>query len=588
MPTDSNYQNAPQTPRQRYLREWAALDSEYSTWKPRHQDLVDFFQPGRGRFELAQQNKGQRKDEHVVNDTGIDSENKLASAMDTGITSPAREWFRLTTSDPTLNEDTDVRDQLHDWQDVLFQLLGKSNFYQANRNLYLDLIGPATGLMFIEEDPEDRIRFIHCPIGTYRLAVDARGRVCKVIRRFSMTVRQIVEQFCTAPDGSIDLSIVSQRVRSAWEMDQKDSVWIDLLHVVEKRTARQHGKIDAKNKAWASCWLEYSGPESTSNADEMEMGLLKESGYDEQPFVAPRWSVVGEDAYGRGSPGWQSLGDCKALQAMEKGSAKLVAKIIDPPMNHPDALRNASTLPGAKNAIPQNSAVKVEPSVMIPPAAVEVTANEKRVLEHRVQRAHFADLLLVISNDERAQPQTAEEVRAKKEERLLQLGGVFARYADEALKIVINRVLQIAQRLGLIRPPPELASRIDLRVEFENPLVTAQRTIQIASVDRLIAMAANLRAIGRTDALDLLDVDEIMQSSADMLGVKPALLLSPDKVQKLRAQRAQQQATVQNGNAMVQAAPAVKQLSEADPENLQQVLQALGPNAAAQATNGGA
>jgi hypothetical protein len=581
------FTDPPQTERQRYLRDWYSLDQEYSTWKPVHEDIVDFFQPGRGRFELAQQNRGQRKDQNLVNDTGVDASNKLASAMDTGITSPAREWFRLTTSAPEVNEQDEIRQNLSDWQQILFQVLGKSNFYQTNRALYLDVIGPGVGVMFMDEDEDEYVRFVHCPIGQFRLATDARGRVSRIFRRFSMTVRQIVEEFCTNPDGSVDLSKVSQRVKDAYGRMELDSVWVDIIHVVEKREKRERGQIGSKSKPWASCWLEWNGP-GEQRADDYQ-GLLKESGYDEQPFVAPRWSVVGEDAYGRASPGWQCLGDARALQAMERGSAKIVAKLGDPALNVPDALRNASTLPGAKNHVPNGAAFKIEPTYAIPPEAVTVTAQEKRVFEGRINRGHFADLLLMISNDERGQPATAEEVRAKKEERLLQLGGVFARYAEEALRIVIDRVFRILQRRGLIkRPQGDVGAALDLRIEFENPLVTAQRTIQLASIERLVATAANISTAGRQDVLELLDVDEIMRTTAGMLGVTPKLLRNQKEVDKVRAARQQQQQAQQQGEAMTKAAPALKQLSETDPEKMRQLVQQFGPNAAAQATGSGA
>jgi hypothetical protein len=71
--------------------------------------------------------------------------------------------------------------------------------------------------------------------------------------------------------------------------------------------------------------------------------------------VAPRWNSLGKDAYGKDSPGWKVLGDVKGLQAWEIGGAKALALILDPPMNRPADLADASLMPGAMNPLSGNS-----------------------------------------------------------------------------------------------------------------------------------------------------------------------------------------------------------------------------------------
>jgi len=575
-----------QTPRMRYLKQFGTLDIEWLTWKPRLMDIMRYVHPGGGRFMQDEQNKGYRHDAWVVNDTAIDARKKLAAAMHTAMSSAAIWWFGLTTAD---SEPTETqRAYLHLVQAILFDILARSNFYTTIPSVYNDLIGPATSLMFIEEDDVDIVRFVHVPIGQYRLSVDSRGRVNRVFRLFYMTVYQVVERFCTNPDGTVDLSKLSSRVRNAWENNRIDE-WVQVLHVVERRGKRGYGKIDKTNKPWASCWMEWSQPSTmpTSAAENNNvdnLGLLHEDGFDEQPFVAPRWAVIGEDSYGKDSPGWQCIGDIKGLQALELSSAKGIAKIIDPPMNAADGLKNASLLPGAVNYLSSDKTLQFTPAVLIPPELVKVAAEEKQRHEHRINRGFYADLLLMLANDESAQKDTAEAVRAKERERLLQLGGVFERIANEVFKILVHRLLSITQRKGLIPPPPpEMQGHTELNLEFQNSLVSAQKTLGITANDRLIASAANMAAAGRVDALDKLNVDAILDDNADKLGTNPKLLLTDEQVAQIRQQRAQAQQGAQQGEAMAKGAPALKQLSETDPEKLQQLLQVFGGNAQAQA-----
>jgi hypothetical protein len=79
-----------------------------------------------------------------------------------------------------------------------------------------------------------------------------------------------------------------------------------------------------------------------------------------------------------------------------------------------------------------NSHAKFEPSYVPDHQAMTVAAAEKRELEKRINRGHYGEILFLISRT-REHAGNAEEIRAKKEERLLQLGGVGGRFTDEGL-----------------------------------------------------------------------------------------------------------------------------------------------------------
>jgi hypothetical protein len=573
--------------RRRCLKLWRELDSIYqNSWLPTHRDIIEFMQPNRGAFLPADSNRGNRRDGEIVNDTAGDCLRKLAAAIDTGATSEAREFFTMAPEDPRLSESQAVREYLHEAQTILFALIAKSNFHPANRNVIEDLVGPAIGLMLIMEDPVRFFLCTHVPIGQYRVAADASGEVNTVLRLFTYTAAQMAEEF-----GLEKLSLGAQS--SMRNLNTQTPYQV--LHVIEPRTTREYGKIDAKNKPWSSTWLEIGlgAPTATTPGAEptdpfAPSQLLRESGFDEQPFSCPRWNQIGQDVYGKDSPGWTTLGDTKALQAMELGSATAIARIYDPPLNVPESLKNASLVPGAINPQPNDSRSKVEPTVMIPPEAVTVGQSERDRIERRVGRGCYSDVLFLLSNDERTQPRTAEEIRGKKEERLLQLGGMFSRFADEHLRRAIGRMFAIAQRRGLLpRPPPELLQDGRIRLDFQNPLVVAQRAIGFTAMKEILSLGIAV-AQARAAGADKIDGDEVMDTGAEMMGVKPSILKSDEKLAQERQQAAKAAQAKAMGEAMTQAAPAIKDLSNSDPEQLRQLAGMFGPAAAAQATGNGA
>src|SRR3954470_17123774 len=266
MPAAAYARTPEQGPQDRYLdymREWGMLDQQYTSgqWQTRQREVLDFVQPYRGRFDLDSANQQARKDQHIVNDTATDAAKKLSAAALTGITSAARKWFGFSSMIPEVRDDHESRDWFDQARDLLLQLFGESNFYKVLPSIYDDLICPATSLAWLEEDERDVIRAVHTPVGQYRMCVDSRRRVSRVFWRFSMTVDQVVEKFGQRPDGELDLSNFSPSLQNQWR-DKRYYDWVTILHVTEPRVRRLHGKIDAKNKPWASCWMEWSGPMS--------------------------------------------------------------------------------------------------------------------------------------------------------------------------------------------------------------------------------------------------------------------------------------------------------------------------------------
>lgn len=577
--------------RRRCWRLWSELDSIWrQKWLPKVQDIITYIQPNRGEFTEQDVNSGNTRDDAIYNNIASDSMDRLVAAIDVVMTSEAREWHTYSPEDPLDAENDGIREYCHTVQSIMFALIAKSGFYVANRNLIADVAGPGFGLVLVETDPQTVFRFEHVPIGSYRLAADARGRVNKVVRQYTLTAEQMLEEF-----GEENVSLSVKNAMGAQSTSQRmTQTPFRVLHIIEERSVREYGRLDSRNKPWASTWVEIGPGMWGSMAAGMNAldqgplgssgGILRESGYDEQPFIAPRWNSLGKDAYGKDSPGWKVLADVKGLQAWEIGGAKAFALILDPPKNVPADLLDASMMPGAMNPLSSNTSPKVEPSMVIDPKTITVADEKTRQYEQRIDRGCYGDVLFLLSRDQSAQKDTAEAIRGKKEERLLQLGGVGARYADEGLKPGIARMFAMAQRAGKFPPPPQQLLRSGrVKIDFQNPLVTAQKTIHFTGMQQLISTGIAV-AQARAAGADKLDGDEIMDSAADMLGTKPNLLKSDDVLNAERQQKAAAAQAQQQGAAMTQAAPAIKDLSNADPEKLRSLLAQFGPAAVAQGT----
>lgn len=542
---------AEETLKQRLNKQLGLLKSERTTFDPHWRDLSDYISPRSSRFLVSDANRDNRRNTNIVDPTCTLAERTLSSGMMSGITSPARPWFTLSVSDPAMKDYGPVKVWLEDVQRRMNEVFNKSNLYQSLPIVYAQLGTYGTAAMAILEDDEDIIRTYPFPIGSYYVSNSARLSVDTVYREFRMTTRQLVEQF--------GLDNVSETVKGQWAT-QNTEAWHDVIHAVYPNVNRQTGKMDAKNKRYKSVYFETGGDDK----------VLRESGFDEFPILAPRWEVNGEDAYGSNCPGMTALGQVKALQLEQKRKSQLIDKATNPPMVGPSSLKTqrVSQLPGAVTYVDQLSGQDgLKPLYMVNPNTADLL-NDIQDTRDIIRSAYFVDLFLMLQNiNTRSMP--VEAVNELREEKLLMLGPVLERLNDEFLDPLIDRAFAIMQRKGMLPPAPEVLQGTALRIEYISVMAQAQKSIGVNSMERFVGFVGGM-AKAKPEALDKLDIDKIIDSYGDSIGVSPSVIVPDEEVQKIRQARAeliQQQQQMEMAQAAVAGA---KDLSQANLE---------GPNA---------
>lgn len=612
------------TKRQRILSRWSSLKEERNSWIDHWRDLGENLGPRRPRFLLTERNKGTRKNQHIINNTPLRAVRTLSSGMMSGITSPARPWFRLTT--PTAWAKTPaVATWLYEVEKRMAEVMAKSNLYNALPLVYTDLGVFGTSAMVVEEDEEDVIRCYVLPIGQYATASSYRLTVDTIYREYSFTTAQMVQKF--------GLKRCSRRIKEAWKKGRLDE-WHTVLHVVEPRYLDtedlREGEIDEMEGPGEDAGVLKAKPEATEKSDmvdangepdllglssgpngqdtnsepddgtsglptqptrsteaiyapqEMpwasiyldmaaaddEDGILHEGGFNEWPVLCPRWNITGEDVYGS-SPGMDALGDCRALQLYEKRKAQAIDKIVNPPMKGPGSLRNqrASLLPGDITYLDNTGqGTSFEPAMVLPPQAVQILDMSIKEHESRINAAFYADLWLAITNDDRSIPATAREIVERHEEKMLQLGPTLERIQDELLDPLVERIFAIMYRRGLIPQAPREIQGQELRVEYISVMSKAQKLVGTAAVERLLSVATGIAQVN-PQIVDKLDFDAMLEEYADMVGVAPQIIKDQAQVVETRKQRDAAQHKAQQVEAAPPLAQAAKNLATAKIED---------------------
>ncbi|MBL1564118.1 phage tail protein [Klebsiella pneumoniae] len=379
-----------------------------------------------------------------------------------------------------------------------------------------------------------------------------------------MTVRQLVMEF--------GLNNVSDSVKGMWDSGNYES-WIEVIHAVYPNIDRDTAKLNSKNKPVKSVYYEVGG-----DSDK----LLRESGFDEFPIMAPRWEVNGEDVYGSSCPGMIALGQVKALQLEQKRKSQLIDKATNPPMVGPSSLRNqrVSLLPGDITYIDQVTGQDgLKPAYLVNPNTADLLADIQDTRQI-INSAYFVDLFMMLQNiNTRSMP--VEAVIEMKEEKLLMLGPVLERLNDECLNPLIDRTFSIMARKNLLPPPPDVLQGMPLRIEYISVMAQAQKSIGLSSLSSTVGFIGQL-AQAKPEALDKLNVDQAIDAFAEMSGVSPTVIVPQEQVEQVREQRAQQQQQQQMVAMGMAAAQGAKTLSEAQTED-PSVLTALSNAAGAPA-----
>lgn len=535
--------------RTRYLTRLGALRTERQSWISQWQDISQYILPRSGRYVVTDANKGDRRHGKIYDSTGTRALRVLSAGLMAGMTSPARPWFRLATADPDLMEYAPVKTWLQDVTTLMRDIFQRSNTYRALHALYEELGAFGTASSLLLPDFEDVVRHYPLTAGQYMIATDSRGEVSTLYREFQMTVSQMVEQF--------GRDAVSQQVRNLFDTGNGLDTWVRVTQVIEPRRDRDPKMRDAANMPFASCYFETGG----DGPDK----ILRESGFEDFPALAPRWRTTGDDVYGEG-PGAEALGDIRQLQQEQLRKAQGIDYQTKPPLQVPTAYKNREidTLPGGVSYVDQTGPHDGIRSAFDVRLELNHLLADIQDVRQRIREAFYSDLFLLIATDKRNQRATAAEIAETHEEKLIMLGPVLERLHNELLKPKVDLTFVAMLRAGIVPPPPQELQGLDLNVEFVSMLAQAQRAVGLASVDRLVGTVGQIAAAKGDPALwDKLDTDQIVDAYSDMLGVDPTLIVADNKVALIREQRAQAQQAAQQAAALEQAAGTAKDLAAA-------------------------
>lgn len=522
-------------------------------WLPKWKNQRDYLAPADGQFEGDLKNDGKRRDQRINNQKPVRSAKIGAAGMASGLASQSRPWILIQPPQGVPNNSA-VQQWLYSVQQSIHGVLARSNFYNILPQVCHSEMVYGTGAMSALPDDEDVVRFYHYPVGTFALATSARGQIDTFYREYSMTPRQLVQQF-----GKDNCSAQTKLLA-----EQGQNTNICVCHLIEPNPDADMTKMDNRSMPWKSTYWE-DGKQNEC--------ILRQSGFKSFPIMAPRWDVNGVNVYGTG-PGDVAIGKSQELQLLEADKMRLVQLYARPSLTAPISIRGqgANSVPGGITWVPDNLVgAAMKPSYEPNPAALVNIRAEIAECEQDISEAFYEDLFLLISQSEGTM--TAYEVAQRKEEKMLMLGPVVERNNDELFDPLIDQVFSIMYEASipywmglregepLIPPPPEELQGVPLRVEYVSILSQAQKAVAASGIERAIQFTSLLAQV-QPDAFDKINSDVAQEEYFTAIGVPPTLLRSQDEVNAIRQARAQQQQQQLMAEQAAQMVDSAKTLSE--------------------------
>ena len=530
------------------------LVQERASWMAHWREISEYQQPRAGRFVITDRNRGEKRHQSIYDRTAIGAHRTLAAGLMSGMTSPARPWFRLGLQDRDLMEYGPVKTWLHRTGLLLRSIFASSNTYRALQQGYGELGLFGTWADVVEPNFDNVMHHHPLTVGEYALATNDLGVVDTLMREYEMTVGQIVKKFGKAN--------ISQAVKNLHDRGQLNA-WVKVVHLVEPRADRDPSKRDAANMAFASCYFEAANDNTNR--------YLRESGYKRFPVLAPRWETQGGDIYGH-SPGMECLGDVKQLQHQQLRKSQAIDYQSNPPLQVPIELKDAAKarLPGGVsyyNQVTPGGGIRTAYEVNLDLGALREDIVDVR---GRIRAAYYEDLFLMLANDTRSGI-SATEVAERHEEKLLMLGPVLERLHNELLSPKIDIAFDYAAEAGILPEiPPELEG-VDLNIEFVSTLAQAQRIVAAQGMDRLIGTVSSMAALW-PEVRHKINAMQVVDDYADVYGVNPELVHDDDQAGAAVDAERQAMAAQQAAAAVPEMAKAAQAAGNTNPDQLREVM----------------
>ena len=436
------------------LKRFSRAKSARTNWEDLWQEIYDLVLPAREGFYEAV--PGEERTEEIFDETALVSLADFVSRIQQGVLPSHLMWFRLEPG-PEI-EDPEARKTLQAELDIvghfIWDAIVNSNFVNEAQEVLTDIaIGWST--LIIDDGIDGKL-----------LSFKAVPQ-CQTFWDIGGPINE--------PDGVF-------RVREKIRIADIQIIWPDAI-ISETLKGKLQGNPEATTNLVEASYRNWDDKRTPVYIYQVVAGedksLVLDSetrGLGARPYVTPRWSVAAGEIYGRGPL-------VSALPAIR--TTNLVTEMI---------LENAQMAISGLWQVDDDGSINVD-NVEIVPGAVYASPPDGRGLERIDSPSNFnvADIILTQQQENIRKalfaqnlgpldqtPRSATEINARMQDLAEQTAGPSGRLKAEWLDKMIQRIVWLFTRSGILEMP-QVDGRA-IRVVAKSPLARAQKFEEIERI----------------------------------------------------------------------------------------------------------
>jgi hypothetical protein len=449
---------------------------------------------------------GQKKMNRVFDATAINSTQRFANRMQSGIFPPQTKWCKLEPGpDIPAERKAEAQAALDVYTEKMFATIKQSNIDIAVGEFLLDLAVGTAVMMVQPGDDVNPINFIPVPQFLVAFEEGANGQVDNVYRRMRIKGEVIQRQWADAQ--------IPQVLQS--RIDNKPSEEIELLEATILDVKRGDYTYHVIHKETKS---------------ELVFRRMKSS-----PWIVSRYMKVAGEIYGRG-PLITALPDIKTLnkvlELVLKNASLAIAGVYtaaDDGVLNPNTVQivPGAIIPVARNGGPQGESLKPLPRAG--------DFNTSQIVMNDL-RMNIKSILL----DESLPPdnmsaRSATEVIERMKQLSQNLGSAFGRLINETMIPLVNKILQVMDEKGIIDLPLKV-NGLEIKVTPVSPLAMSQNMDDVNNILQYMQIAQSAGPEGQL----AVKTDVLLDYIADKMAVPQAVRNSPAERDMMKQEMAQQ------------------------------------------------
>lgn len=484
-----------------YKKRYTKAQSVAYQWWALLQACYHYFTPQRNLFYQTNQSQAAQRNVKVYDTTQVAAGRSYVSKMQNSLCPPGINWCLLEPGTDIPEEyKAEFQEQLQIFTERMFAYIRGSNYDLAFNECLQDLITGTAVLVCNAGTTDDKpLIFGSIPLSQVAIEESISNRAESCYRTWQEV--KISDIQLMWPNATIPSELLSR-----YEQDPTASI----KNVVEAVIHNYGAKLPYNYCVW---W------ENSVLLDEQE---------ETSPLIIFRTSKLNNEVFGRGV-GMDALPSVMSLQTafyFEMTAANL--NICKPYMAYSDGVFNPFTFQMAPNTVipvspTTNGQFPLQPIPDVAnPQFMQLTTADLRM---QINKLMFADPLGPLEST----PKTAFELSLRQRDFASEIGPAFTRLQQELMEPVINRIINILQRRGLL-PKLEIDGKI-VSVRYKSPMTQSQGQQDVETFLQYQQIMQQI--VGAESAITYLRTPKIGDWVAGKLSVDKSLVNTPDEMQNL-------------------------------------------------------